>query len=148
MKLSPLEESFVPEYISNGFNGTQAYLAIKPDVKEESDAASATRFLKKVSVQNAIDAHHKERKEDSIASKDYLTKEAHDIGKEAREDKSYGAALNAVKLKGELNQVFKEDTEAGKYTETMTNIFMQINQEVNINKEEAIDVTPGAADEE
>ena len=101
-------------------------------------------------MQNAIDAHLKERKEDSIADKDYLTKEAHDIGKEVSKDKSYGAALNAVKLKGELNQVFKEDTEANKYTNTMKNIFLQINQEVNINKEkeEAIDVTPQAVDEE
>ena len=148
MKLSPLEESFVTEYISNGFNGTQAYLAIRPDVKEESAAPSATRFLKKVTVQNAIDAHHKERKEDSIASKDYLTKEAHEIGKEARKDKNYGSALSAVKLKGELNQVFKQDTEQGKYTETMNKIFLQINQEVNINKEDAIDITPETVDEE
>ena len=65
----------------------------------------------------------------------YLTKEADEIGKEARKDKSYGAALNAVDLKAKLNQVYKEDTEAGKYTETMTNIFLQLNQEVNINKE-------------
>ena len=142
MKLSPLEELFVSEYISNGFNGTQAYLKVKPKVKEAVAAASATRFLKKVNVQNAIDAHLKERKEDSIANRDYLTKEAHEIGTEARKDKNYGSALTAVDLKAKLNQVYKEDTERGMYANTMKNIFLQINQEVNINKEEAIDVTP------
>ena len=69
MKLSHTEESFIAEYIANGFNGTQAYLKVKPKVKEAVAAASATRFLKKVSVQNAIEDHLKERKEDSIASK-------------------------------------------------------------------------------
>ncbi len=150
IKLSCLEELFVSEYISNGFNGTQAYLKVRPDVKEESAAVSSARWLDKVTVKNAIDARLDMRKEEangSIASKDYLTKEAHEIGKEAREDKSYGAALNAVDLKAKLNQVCKEDTEQGKYTNTMTNIFMQINQ-VNKKSEEAIDVTPEAVEDD
>ena len=53
-------------------------------------------------------------------------------------------------LKAKLNQVYKEDTERGMYANTMKNIFLQINQEVNINKEkeEAIEVTPKTVDEE
>ena len=138
------------EYISNGFNGTQAYLAVRPDVKEESAASSATRLLKEVSVQNAIAAQLDKGKEDSIASKDYLTKEAHEIGKEARKDKSYGAALTAVDLKAKLNQVYKEDSERGMYANAMANILLQVNQQININKEKerAIDVTPDAGNEE
>jgi hypothetical protein len=32
MKLSDTDKSFIAEYISNGFNGTQAYLNVKPNI--------------------------------------------------------------------------------------------------------------------
>ena len=68
MKLKPIEELFVAEYIKNGQNGTQAYLAIRPDSKERSASVSAYRLLKKNAVVEAINSHIEKKFDESIAS--------------------------------------------------------------------------------
>jgi len=142
-KLTHTDELFVIEYLKNGQNATKAYLAVRPDVNPRSASVSANRLLKKSSVIEAIKNEVDKRYDESIASREYLIEEAHEIGKEAREDKSYGSAIKAVELKGKLNKVFdSEEPEMQGYIKLMQSIA------VNVDKDEAIDVTPEIEDKD
>lgn len=46
-KLKPIEKAFCLEYISNGRNGTRAYMKIRPNAKENSAGQSAFEWLNK-----------------------------------------------------------------------------------------------------
>ena len=48
--------AFVREYVRNGYNGTRAYLALRPDVGEHSARVSATRTLARDSTRKAMEA--------------------------------------------------------------------------------------------
>jgi phage terminase small subunit len=52
--LSTLEARFCAEYVRNGGNGTQAYMAVRPDIAEKSARTLAARLLAKVCVKEEI----------------------------------------------------------------------------------------------
>lgn len=54
--LTELQLKFVEEYVANGFNGKQAYLAASPEVEETTAANAACKFLKDARIQDAIEA--------------------------------------------------------------------------------------------
>jgi len=135
-KLSHTEELFVIEYLRNGQNATQAYLTVRPNSSIKSAKVSACRLLKKSSVIEAIKNEVEKRYDESIASREYLINEAHEIGKEARQDKSYGSAIKAIELKGKLNKVFDSE-------EPEMKGYINLIQSITVNVDEgAIDVTP------
>ncbi len=63
MTLSHIEQMFIAEYIANGGNGTQAYIAVHPNAKPRSAAVSATRLLQKPALEDALQAHSDKRME-------------------------------------------------------------------------------------
>lgn len=129
MKMKHIEELFIAEYLKNGQNGTKAYLALRPNGNERSASVSANRLLKKPSVIEAIQKAVDKKFDESIASREYLIDEAHEIGKEARGKGVYGSALNAVELKAKLNRLFdKDEPEMQGYFKLMQYL------EININK--------------
>ena len=116
MKLRDIEKYFISEYLKNGQNGTEAYLAIKTNVSRRSAAVCANRLLKKASVISEIEKTLDKKLEDSIASRSYLINEADEIGKEARDNGNYGSAIKAVEVKGKLNRVYdKEESDLRDY---------------------------------
>lgn len=54
LKLNLKEEIFCKKYIEEGFNGTKAYLAVKPNIKRNSASVRAVELLKKDSVKARI----------------------------------------------------------------------------------------------
>ncbi|MGE4244291.1 terminase small subunit [Ramlibacter sp.] len=53
-EISTLDKRFCAEYVRNGGNGTQAYLAARPEVSEGSARTMAARLLAKVHVKQEI----------------------------------------------------------------------------------------------
>lgn len=49
-----LERAFPVEYVKNGFNGTRAYLAIRPNASTETARVEASKTLAKHNVKKAI----------------------------------------------------------------------------------------------
>jgi phage terminase small subunit len=131
------EEQFVIEYIKNGGNGTQAYLAVKPNSSEKSAKVSACRLLKKPAVIDAIQKASENKSVEAIASRDYLIKEAHEIGKDAFKKDKHGTAIKAVDTKAKLNHIYDE-------TKDESATYSAFLQAININipgLSKTIDVT-------
>lgn len=146
MKTTHTEELFVAEYLKNGQNGSRAYLSIKPNVSSRSARVSAHRLLKKPQVIELINNAVTKRYDESIASKEYLTEEAHSIGKDAFKKGKHGSALQAVELKGKLNKVFDKDApEMDGYIKFIQAVMVNVN---TTNDGEVIDVTPETQDKE
>lgn len=70
-KISEKHRLFVEEYLNNGLNGTHAYLAVYPSVKnEESASVSASRLLRNDNVKKLI-----EEKQTKAVGKFEITRE-------------------------------------------------------------------------
>lgn len=156
-KLDPAKRKFVNTYLKNGFNGTQAYLAVSPMVSRETAATMANKYLNLPEVQNEIEKVQDREFADSVASREYLIKEAHDIGLEARVEKKLNTALQAVEVKGRLNKVFdKENQDMGGYEDLLRTLVV-VQGDVNIGggvngstgngtvEPDYIDITPDEA---
>ena len=141
MKLNYTDKLFISEYIRNGGNGTQAYLAIKPDVSVNSAAVSANRMLKRPAVQEALDREV----EKTIASREGLIREAHRIKEKAEKTDKLQVALNAIDLKGKLAGRYREQSDGTDQFERIIQMF-QVNVNVDNDTGKAIDVTPEIED--
>jgi phage terminase small subunit len=133
---------FVAEYISNGGNGKQAYMTVRPKASQQTAKVNACKMLKRPAVKKALQEVKSKKMDEAIASQEYLINEAHKIGKDAYKKDKHGAALKAVETKAKLNHVF-DDKESD-----ITNWYAVINRYdlrvINPNEEkevEAIDVT-------
>jgi phage terminase small subunit len=144
-KLKHTEEMFIAEYIKNGGNGKEAYMTVRPKASKETAKVNACRMLKRPGVQRALQDVRGERLEEAIASQEYLIHEAHEIGQEARQDKSYGAALKGVELKAKLNHVFEDSKESDlmQWYQSIQRLGLKL-----INEKEVIDITPEREDSE
>jgi phage terminase small subunit len=134
-KLTHTEELFIAAYIKNGGNGTQAYLEVRPKASWQTAKANASRMLKKPAVISELQKVKSEKQDEAIASKEYLIKEAHEIGKDAYKKEKHGAALKAVEVKGKLNKVYDEEPEMQGY--------IRLHQELNL-----ININPSKEDKE
>lgn len=153
-KLSPVYRAFVGAYTANGYNAAQAYLSIKPDVSYDTARANGSKLLANTDVQQAIQDKIDKAYDKNIASRQYLTQEAHDIGIEARSKGQYNPALTAVDLKAKLNRLYDRDTpDLESYTQVMQQ-FIQVNvnnvprgtidtpQPVDINTDSPVNTPP------
>ena len=91
-------KKFCLEYLANGFNGTQAYLATYPSVKKEETArAAAARLLTNVSVQEFIKAEQDKSSEQLVITRESLLEDLKRIQANT-EANNPNAALKAVDL--------------------------------------------------
>lgn len=126
--LKPIERSFVNTYLSNGFNGTRAYLSIRPRVTYASATVQAANLLGKHSVKQAIEDKQESKYDASVASRGYLIQEAHDIGRKALSRNKHSTALNAVDVKARLNGVYdKGQEDMTNYTTLMQSLVVNVN---------------------
>lgn len=146
MKLSPLEKAVANEYIANGYQGKLAYLTVKPNVKPITAESASSKMLNSPHVKAYITEKQDKHLAKSIASKDYLIKEAHEIGQEARQQGKLNTALNAVEAKGKLNRVYDQDNQGQEgYANLLQTLMVNIEGDVNISNatdNESIDITP------
>jgi hypothetical protein len=146
MKLSAIDQAFLDNYIKNGYDGTNAYLTIKPNVTRASASVLAHRLLKRDDIKAALDIKQTESAQSAIASRDYLIQEAHEIGMEARTAGKLNTALTAVETKGKLNRVYDRESDNpadyGKLIQTLV-----IQGDMNVynepNDTKTIDITSG-----
>lgn len=145
-----IEQSFTKAYAANGFNGTQAYLAVRPNVTYETAATAASVLLKKPEVQEALDLLLDKGDDKNlakrIATRDHLILETHEIKEKAMRKEQYKTALSAIDQKARLNRVYdKGEADMTGYTALMQSIQLtQVNVTVpgGVEDTRVIDVTP------
>lgn len=128
-KLKPVEKAIIKEYMGNGFNGKLAYLTVKPNVTARTAETNSSKMLMQPHVQAEIQRIQDSDFADAVASREYLIKEAHDIGQEARATQKLNTALSAVEAKGRLNRIYDKDNAP---MDGYTNLIQTLVQ-VNVN---------------
>ena len=142
-KLKPVEKAVIKEYMGNGFNGKLAYHTVRPDVTAQTAGVKASQLLLQPHVQAEIARIQDSDFADSVASREYLIKEAHNIGIEARADKKLNTALSAVEAKGRLNRIYDKDNAPMDGYTNLIQTLVQVNVSSGNTKESStIDVTP------
>lgn len=140
-KLNPTQKAFVIEYLKNGHNATRAYLKIRPNVTYDTAANNGSRMLGYSVVKAEIDKRQEKESISSLASREYLIKQAHDLGLKAENHEDIGNALKSVELKGKLNRVFTEDKDDGtNYQTLIQSLTINIDNKDQQNNMEVIDV--------
>lgn len=145
MKLSAIDQAFLDNYIANGYDGTNAYLSIKPNVTRGSASVLAHRLLKRDDIMAALDIKQNESAQSAISSRDYLIQEAHEIGMEARGAGKLNTALTAVEVKGKLNRVYDADSDSPTdYSKLIQTLVVQGDVNIHNSKptDKPIDITP------
>jgi hypothetical protein len=126
--LTPTAHAFIPAFIASGLNGTRAYLKIKPHVSHTTAQVESSKLLSDPMVKDMLAKRFNKQADKSIASRTYLTTEAHEIGIQARDNGQLGTALSAVELKGKLNRIFTDDVpETEGYKTLMQTLIVNVN---------------------
>ena len=120
-ELTPFEDAFLTEYQNNGFIGSKAYLALKPNVAETSAQALSCRLLAEPYIKEAL----KERtraKQESV-NKSTLVQDARRIMLKAESKAQYSAALKGVDVQAQLTGAYSQDEDdASKYKAFMVQV--------------------------
>jgi phage terminase small subunit len=145
VKLLPQHRAFIAKYLSNGYNGTRAYLAIKPNASYDTARAEASRYLSHHCIQEAIRAHLDKADVHAIASRQYLIRQAHEIGEEARAEGQYNPALTSVDLKAKLNKLYDRNEDDMSGYAALVQQLIVVNPpapDPDVSTPEPIDITP------
>ena len=131
INIKPYQQAFIIAYVANGYNAAQAYISIKPHVAMSTARTEGPALLANPHVRAALDEYITQatlkKGAKNVASREYLTQQAHDIGEEARQSGLYTPALQSVDIKAKLHRLYDRDapdTEA--YTQIMQQ-FIQVN---------------------
>jgi len=130
--LTPKEAALVTAYKAFNYNGTKAWLAVKPTSKYNAARASAARLLKKPEIQAALQELNQDVNKTIAYTKKELHKDTSRIMKLAEEEKQLSAAVKCVELKARTERLFDDDTDdSSKYTMFIQQI---TNNNINITK--------------
>ena len=141
MSLTAVHKAFIAEYLKNGYNGTQAYLKVRPRVSYDTARATGAELLAKSSVKEIVDKHMQELSVNNIASRQFLIGEAHNTGQQALESKQYKTKLYSIDLKARLNRLYdREQPDLDGYTALLQQITINVGQPTP--EKSVIDVTP------
>jgi phage terminase small subunit len=100
--LKPAHERFVQEYVANGLNGQDAYMAAYPKCGKSAARTAASRLLTNAEVKSRIAEIQGKSAERSEVTLDNLIKEAADIQRAAMDASSYAAAISALTARAKL----------------------------------------------
>jgi hypothetical protein len=95
-------ESFVQEYLANGKNGQNAYMAVFPTCNKITARSAASKLLRRADVKQRIAEFQKKGAERTEITLERLIEEADEIQREAMASKSYAAAVAALIAKAKL----------------------------------------------
>lgn len=145
MKIDPIHQAIVDNYIANGGNKTQAYLSVRPKAKPTTAKVKACNLFKRPEVVSYLEEQSSQITVDSIASREYLIRQAHRIGNKAEEVGKLNTALTAIETKGKLNRVYDADTDSPTDYSKLIQTLIVVQGDMNISqgKDKTIDVTPG-----
>ena len=131
--LTPLEQSFLSAYVSNGFNGTQAYLQVKPETPYPSATVRASEIVARRNVQEALQIQIDEKAEgNKLSDRHYLAAEAWQCVQGAKQIQEYRTAIAGIDVIGKLHRLYDRDApDLGQYTQ----ILQQLNVSVTVAAE-------------
>jgi hypothetical protein len=109
--LKAAHERFVQEYVANGRNGQEAYMAAFPNSGKSAARRSAYRLLTNTRVKSRIAEMQRKSAERSQVTLDNLIKEAADIQRAAMDANSYAAAISALIARARLCGLWVERTQ-------------------------------------
>lgn len=94
------EKSFCNEYVSNGYNGAQAYLKLVPESSVENAKHQADRFLKREQVREYIDEIQKEACANAHITAERIALQLAEIAFVEKENPLFGSTsqLKAIEL--------------------------------------------------
>ena len=131
-----LERQFVNNYLSNGRNGTQAYIKASPGVTIKSASVLATKMLARVSVIEAMDKRINDaegKSKSKLPSKSDLVNRLQTIDKAAFNENQFGSSVNSVREQGKLLNLYEESDDGHGYITLIQNI-LGANVQVNIEQ--------------
>jgi phage terminase small subunit len=144
MKIDPIHQAIADNYLANGGNKTQAYLSVRPKAKPTTAKVKACNLFKRPEIISYLEEQSKEITVNSIASRDYLIRQAHRIGNKAEEVGKLNTALTAIETKGKLNNVYdRESDNPADYSKLIQALVVQGDVNINVTKDKTIDITPG-----
>ncbi len=108
--LSDFDSTFSQLYVNNGFNGTKAYLTIKPNTNYQVAAVQATRLLKKDSVICEVSRLKSELVVNNAHSKPELLKRAHNYEIRAANKDKLDISLKSIDLQAKISGHYNTDT--------------------------------------
>lgn len=142
-KIKPVDKAIIKEYLSNGFKGPLAYLTVRPNVTAATARVNASKLLTQPHIQAEIQRIQDSDYADAVASREYLIKEAHDIGELAKSQDKLNTALSAVEAKGRLNKVYDKDNVPMDGYTNLIQTLVQVNVSTQQTKESTtVDITP------
>ena len=142
-ELNNMEKAFVKAYIENSFNGTRAYLSLKPETKPESAGVMATRMLRKVKVKEEIDRILERGEPNNQFTREKILGRFEHLGSLAEKEKQYTASIHANREVAKISGLYDQNSDDSGYIaliQKITNI--QINTEPSAKQGDIIDL-PG-----
>lgn len=125
--LTDRQHVFVTEYLVNGFNGRQAYLKACPDVTVDTASVQAGRLLSNELVRNAIDKAKDKQHLKSIASKDNILLEMHEVRTKALNNDKLQTCLNASVEKAKIQGYYQnQDQDLTNYTQILQQLVINV----------------------
>jgi len=145
--MNNMEKAFVRAYIENSFNGTRAYLSLKPETKPESAGVMATRMLRKVKVKEEIDRILERGESNNKFTREKILGRFDHLGSLAEKEKQYTASIHANREIAKIEGLYEQNSGEDGYfrlIQQITNIKadnVQINSGKNEKKADVVDLS-------
>jgi hypothetical protein len=131
-KLTHLQDTFVKEYVKNGFNATQAYLKAHPGTKLSNASQYGSELIRKPQVHCEIEALKHKGLQSSPHNRENLLKRAYKYEEMAASAHKLHISLNSIDLQAKLNGLYNDITDKGQFDQLIQ--ACQIN--INVNQVE------------
>ena len=126
-QLTDKQDMFVREYVVNGYNATQAYLKSTPEAGYNVAAVHAGRLLKNVQVKEAIERYKDKEYVKSIATKENILLEMHEVRTKALSNDKLQTCLNASVEKAKMQGYYQnQDQDLTNYTQILQQLVINV----------------------
>ena len=151
-ELTPIHRAFVQAWLTNGFNGVQAYLKVKPTVSYNTAQTQAGSILGRSEVQAYIHDKQVKNESETVAERNYLILQAHKLGLKAEDHDKLDTALKAVDSKAKLAGLYTQEVDQGEGYGDLLRTLVIVNGDVNLTAQQQkgcnpVDITPNTRTE-
>jgi hypothetical protein len=138
--ISPFESAFAREYVNNGFKGNKAYQHLKPHVQANTAIVNASQMLARANVKEEVQRLIEERDVQSVANKDKLLQEMHQVRQKAYKNNKLQTSLNASVEKAKLAGHYREqEGDLTQYQTLINNLVVNIGANRDSQEPEPVD---------
>jgi hypothetical protein len=147
-ELTDVQDAFCKEYLNNGFNATQAYLTVKPNVTNRSAGVNASKLLGKYEVQKHLQQlQHKSiaTSPNPLPAREEMVQKAFEATEMARELEKPDSMIRGYDYISRVSGHFNDkESDPKQYAEVINNFTnININQGTNSVSDDtdAIDIS-------